>query len=82
MPKFENIVEKSTLIEEDKKMLSKILAEQDQKITKRVKTLVEKDPDMLQVFVDLIKLKILGNKKLNKRYLKTIVNKKLQEIIS
>jgi len=82
MPKFETIVKQSKLIEDDKKMLLRITEEQTSKISQSIKITVEKNPEMLPIMVDLIKLKILKNKKLNKRYLKNVISKKLQAILT
>ena len=82
MPKFETIVKQSKLTEDDKKMLLRITEEQTSKISQSIKITVEKNPEMLPIMVDLIKLKILKNKKLNKRYLKNVISKKLQAILT
>ncbi|HHX58546.1 MAG TPA: hypothetical protein GX706_02160 [Candidatus Moranbacteria bacterium] len=82
MKKFDDLLAKANILDEDKILFQKVLSKQDSVLIEKVKIEVENDPEILSVLVDLVKLKIIGDKDLNKRYLTSLLGKKISAVIS
>lgn len=79
---FDDLLARADILEEDKELFQKVLNKQEPNLIEKVKIEIENDPEMLSVLVDLVKLKIIGDKDLNKRYLINFLGRKISAMIN
>lgn len=82
MKNFDDLLARADILEEDKELFQKVLNKQEPNLIEKVKIEIENDPEMLSVLVDLVKLKIIGDKDLNKRYLINLLGRKISAMIN
>lgn len=82
MKNFDDLLARADILEEDKELFQKVLNKQEPNLIEKVKIEIENDPEMLSVLVDLVKLKIIGDKDLNKRYLINLLGQKISAMIN
>jgi|GEM_PF-2613283 len=82
MKNFDDLLARADILEEDKELFQKVLNKQEPNLIEKVKIEIENDPEMLSVLVDLVKLKIIGDKDLNKRYLINFLGRKISAMIN
>ncbi len=80
MKSFDQILSDSDILEEDKKFFMKVLASQNQLLIDKIKSIVEYNPEALNLFIDLIKLKIIGKSEINKEYLRIFLGKEMEKV--
>lgn len=82
MKNFDDLLARADILEEDKELFQRVLNKQEPNLIEKVKIEIENDPEMLSVLVDLVKLKIIGDKDLNKRYLINFLGRKISAMIN
>ncbi len=81
MKNFDEVLAGMDILEDDKDLFLEVLSRQEEAFAEKIKVEVENDPEILSVLIDLVKLKIIGDKSLNKRYLTSVMTQRISAVL-
>ncbi len=81
MKNFDELLTGMDILEDDKKLLLEVLSKQEKSFAEKIKVEVENNPEILSILIDLVKLKIIGDKSLNKKYLTSVMTQRISAVL-